>query len=176
MWRCFYLIMSFRNSILFCPHCLLSLLPQLTTPCFDMPSWKSGNNFWWYQNLNLYKLTLCIICSLHPCIQAEKRTIPFSPQAWIVCFNSMSSSSFWPLLNLLSFLPHCSMTSLLPLDHLPHLALRDSFHGDILGYPFRLHFPLGSVALASTVQILLKVLYSPKIKFLGRDAVATLQP
>lgn len=68
------------------------------------------------------------------------------------------------------------MTSLLSLDHLSPFALRDGFHGNILGYPFRLHFPLGSVALVSTVQILLKVLYSPKIRFLGRDVVATLQP
>lgn len=170
-----YLIMPFRNSVLFFPHHLLPLLPQLTPPCFDMPSWKSGNNFWCYQYLNLYKLTLHI-CSPHPCIQAERRTMPCSPWPWIICSNSMSSSSFWPPLNLLSFSPHCSMTSLLPLDHFPHLALRDGFHGDIPGYPFRLHFPLGSVALVSTVQILLKVLHSLKIKFLGRDAVATLQP
>lgn len=68
------------------------------------------------------------------------------------------------------------MTSLLPLDHLPHLALRDGFHGDILDYPFRLHLPLGSVALVSTVKILLKVLHSPKNKFLGTDSMSTLQP
>lgn len=164
---CFYLIIPFGNSILLCSYHLLFLLPQLTMPCFDTPRWKYGNNFWRYQYLNLYKLTLCIICSLHSCIQAERRTTPCSHKPCIIFFfDSMSSSSFLPPLNLTSISPHCSMTSLLPLDHLPPLALRDGFHGNILGYPFRLHFPLGSVALVSPAQILLKVLYPPRSGFL----------
>lgn len=46
---------------------------------------------------------------------------------------------------------------------------KDCFHGDILGHPLRLYFSSGCAALVGPVQILLKVLDSPKTNFLGTD-------
>lgn len=118
-----------------------------------------------------------IIKSLHTSIKAEWGKIFCSLQSWKLWSDHVSSSAFWPRPNLTSFsLPWWMHGFLLPLDNLPYLALRDCFHGDVLGHLLSLDFSLfGCVAWVSTLQILLKVLHSPETSFLGTDAVVTPQ-